>query len=964
MSEGIKSIARQIQSQGRGRDTILAHIMPEEAALLKRLGGRGSVNPKTGLLEFGVDGGPEAGSTGSASGNSYGGSSSVSPGLSGFGGGSSSPGGVDSSGRTNPTVGGGGGGGAIIGGGGGSGGGGMLTASRPSMTTAGGGGSFVPGGMDAGATFGMPTLLSNAWSAVKSAIPGMTSAPGYVPTGWAGSILGGISSGLEALQTGNPQISTPPSLGTPTGITFDTNPVFTNRPSTASILATPSPTGVPAAPTSTTNAYNFVPNNTGTLLDAENLQNQQLQVNAAQTISDAFGLTKETPFPDVPNAADLYETSGLTPSGILAPQPTEISPAQIAGGSGAYMSQVQSVPQMDVLRSEIDRLNAGLVDPSQVAGGSGNYMTQVPAYTPTVQAPTPAPSFGVPTIMAPTTLGAGLENVMGTVPAGVYTFPQTVPGMSFRQATPTVSIGEKDVASAFRVNVPSFLDTVKQTTLGAGLLGTPSLYGRVVSALPEQGIQFTPGAVDPATGIPKTGTAIYTGAGLGPDATADEVAAAQQKYEDFITKYGGALTPRTSTVGTFTGGEGTGPAFDVSGYGDVQPTSISDLGLFTGMAEAPSSPQEVGAVVSNSLEDTFAMLSGQRPAMTMPNVATTTPSMIDYNQALMNAPTTVGTTPLYAEATPFSGPKGGTVPMSDAARWAGGGVFSNIESLNGLPPGYLGKLYGIESSFGKNLASKVSSATGPFGFISSTGKAYGLIDETGDYRNDIVQSAAAAGALAADNSAVLERFLGRPPTAGELYLAHQQGPAGAVSLLSNPNESAFNALKRALGSEKLAMQALVNNGGSLTMTAAEFANKWTSKMDRAPVSPTGGYTQYANYTPTISPAIVAQQPQQTGKYLDEEFMRVVNEIGGGQADLPQENAVDANQNVFDKGTPVYAGGGGGGATRQTPSGIREILPEFPGADAPAPTPPTTGMNLTRQAYVPKTFVTTTSPAYS
>ena len=45
-------LAEMIRQQGRGRDKILAHITPQEAALLKRRGGRGSINPQTGLPEF------------------------------------------------------------------------------------------------------------------------------------------------------------------------------------------------------------------------------------------------------------------------------------------------------------------------------------------------------------------------------------------------------------------------------------------------------------------------------------------------------------------------------------------------------------------------------------------------------------------------------------------------------------------------------------------------------------------------------------------------------------------------------------------------------------------------------------------------------------------------------------------------------------------------------------------------
>lgn len=44
--------ARELQQRGRAGDTLLAHISPWEAALLKALGGAGTRNPVTGLLEF------------------------------------------------------------------------------------------------------------------------------------------------------------------------------------------------------------------------------------------------------------------------------------------------------------------------------------------------------------------------------------------------------------------------------------------------------------------------------------------------------------------------------------------------------------------------------------------------------------------------------------------------------------------------------------------------------------------------------------------------------------------------------------------------------------------------------------------------------------------------------------------------------------------------------------------------
>jgi hypothetical protein len=49
---GIADAARMLASQGRNGDTMLAHITPEEARLLKSLGGSGTINPQTGLPEF------------------------------------------------------------------------------------------------------------------------------------------------------------------------------------------------------------------------------------------------------------------------------------------------------------------------------------------------------------------------------------------------------------------------------------------------------------------------------------------------------------------------------------------------------------------------------------------------------------------------------------------------------------------------------------------------------------------------------------------------------------------------------------------------------------------------------------------------------------------------------------------------------------------------------------------------
>lgn len=48
----LKKEAKRLEKAGRNGDTMLAHITPFEATMLKRMGGSGTTNPKTGLPEY------------------------------------------------------------------------------------------------------------------------------------------------------------------------------------------------------------------------------------------------------------------------------------------------------------------------------------------------------------------------------------------------------------------------------------------------------------------------------------------------------------------------------------------------------------------------------------------------------------------------------------------------------------------------------------------------------------------------------------------------------------------------------------------------------------------------------------------------------------------------------------------------------------------------------------------------
>ena len=49
---GLPDMAKRLAAAGRGKDSILAHINPKEASLLKARGGSGKINPDTGIMEF------------------------------------------------------------------------------------------------------------------------------------------------------------------------------------------------------------------------------------------------------------------------------------------------------------------------------------------------------------------------------------------------------------------------------------------------------------------------------------------------------------------------------------------------------------------------------------------------------------------------------------------------------------------------------------------------------------------------------------------------------------------------------------------------------------------------------------------------------------------------------------------------------------------------------------------------
>lgn len=136
------------------------------------------------------------------------------------------------------------------------------------------------------------------------------------------------------------------------------------------------------------------------------------------------------------------------------------------------------------------------------------------------------------------------------------------------------------------------------------------------------------------------------------------------------------------------------------------------------------------------------------------------------------------------------------------------------------PGDYLAKVAGIENPSGSPYATSSTGATGKFQFIPSTWRQFGA----GGNIHDPSAQDAAMNRFTRANYATLQEGLGRAPTDGELYLAHQQGAAGALKLLQNPNMPA---------GQLVGARAISVNGGNPNAPAASFVDKWGRRFGGA-----------------------------------------------------------------------------------------------------------------------------------
>lgn len=191
----------------------------------------------------------------------------------------------------------------------------------------------------------------------------------------------------------------------------------------------------------------------------------------------------------------------------------------------------------------------------------------------------------------------------------------------------------------------------------------------------------------------------------------------------------------------------------------------------------------------------------------------------------------------------------------------------------GLDPNVGLKIANIESRMNPRAKNPVSSAGGLFQFIDSTAKHYGLAD-----RYDPAQSADAAARLTNDNRNLLRQKLGRDPTPGELYLAHQQGGGGALKLLQNPDAPA---------SSLVGTKAVIQNGGSQGMLARDFASLWQAKLDGTKPPVFGGQAAPAQ---PAAPQEAQTAPTTAEPDLASVFTNALSQFASSQQQAPQAAA--------------------------------------------------------------------------
>jgi hypothetical protein len=225
-------------------------------------------------------------------------------------------------------------------------------------------------------------------------------------------------------------------------------------------------------------------------------------------------------------------------------------------------------------------------------------------------------------------------------------------------------------------------------------------------------------------------------------------------------------------------------------------------------------------------------------------------------------------------------------PVTQGAGSAVVGAIRTAARATGTNFQYLLATAQVESGLDPNAAVASSSAKGLFQFIDQTwlttlkeaGPALGYgryadaitKSPSGRYevadpemrrkifslRDDPTANAAMAGAFTQQNAALLTDRIGRPPTEGELYVAHFLGASGAARLInragSNPNEAAAAVFPNAARANK---SIFYDHQGQARSVAGVY-RLLVGRYDVARATPSGVATHAVAANAAVGPPLV------------------------------------------------------------------------------------------------------------
>lgn len=206
-------------------------------------------------------------------------------------------------------------------------------------------------------------------------------------------------------------------------------------------------------------------------------------------------------------------------------------------------------------------------------------------------------------------------------------------------------------------------------------------------------------------------------------------------------------------------------------------------------------------------------------------------------------------------------------------------------------PAYVSRLFQIES--GGNPGATTGSNRGLGQFGPQEEARYGLSDAN---RSDYGAQASAVSREYGEHYPVLAKALGRAPTPGEMYLAHQQGVAGGPALLTaDPGTPAWQAIRPYYRSDAIAKQAITGNipanhplygRGADVVTAGDFRNLWTAKFGNTntPASSSAGAGGVMDASGPAAPALTSRSPELPGSSSNEAASELARVLGSRNED--------------------------------------------------------------------------------